>query len=50
MTHEEAQTVMLEWADLLAEDNYTIMVGHDSDGPVILIMAARQGNVLQWLL
>ncbi len=50
MTHDEAQLVMLEWADVLADDNYTIMVGFDSDGPVILIMAARQGNVMQWLL
>ena len=50
MTHEEAQLVILEWADILADDNYTIMVGFDSDGPIILIMAARQGNVLQWLL
>ena len=65
MTHEEAQAVMLEWADLLASDNdswfddpdrpdssanYTIMAGFDSDGPIVLIMAVRQGNVLQWLL
>ncbi len=65
MTHEEARAVMLEWADLLAADdsvwpddpdrpdpnaNYSIHVGFDSDGPIILIMAARQGNVLQWLL
>ncbi len=50
MTHEEAQAVMWEWADLLASDNYEIWVGFDSDGPIILIMAARQGNVLQWLL
>lgn len=50
MTHEEAQLVILEWADILADDNYTIWIGFDSDGPIILIMAARQGNVLQWLL
>ncbi len=65
MTHEEARAVMLEWADLLASDNdswfddpdrpnpsdnYSVMVGFDSDGPVILVMAVRQGNVLQWLL
>ena len=65
MTHKEAQTVMLEWADLLAvddslwpddpdrpdpSDNYPIAVGFDSDGPVILMKNRRQGNVLQWLL
>ena len=50
MSHEEAQTVILEWADVLADDNYEIWVGFDSDGPIILIMAERQGNVLQWLL
>ena len=65
MTHEEAQAVMLEWADLLASgdstwpddpdrpnpsDNYSVMVGFDSDGPVILMKNRRQGNVLQWLL
>ena len=48
MTHEEAQQIIAEWADILAADNYTIWVGFDSDGPIILIMAARQGNVLQW--
>ncbi len=50
MTHEEAQLVLLEWADVLADDNYEIWVGFDSEGPVILIKAERQGNVLQWLL
>jgi len=50
MTHAEAQALLFEWADILADDNYGIWVGFDSDGPVILIMAARQGNVLQWLL
>ena len=50
MTHVEAQQLLLEWADILADDNYGIWVGFDSDGPVILIKAARQGNVLQWLL
>ena len=65
MTYEEARQVIEEWADVLAVDkskwpdnpdrhdpgdNYTIWVGFDSDGPVILIKAARQGNVLQWLL
>ncbi len=29
---------------------YTIAVGFDSDGPVILMKNRRQGNVLQWLL
>ena len=66
MTHEEAQTVMLEWADVLGDDNYTIWAGFGSDGPLedsdrvqtvnrqldrsIIIVAARQGNVLQWSL
>ena len=50
MTHEEAQQVLLEWADILADDNYTIMAGFDSTGPIIIIVAARQDNVLRWLL
>lgn len=50
MSHAEAIGFMLTWADLLADDNYTVLVGFDSDGPVILVKAARQGNVLQWLL
>ena len=50
ITNEEATKVLAEWADLLADDNYTIRAGFDSDGPVIIILAARQGNVLQWLL
>ncbi len=50
MTHAEATRILLEWADLLASDDVEILVGVDSDGPVILIVAARQGNVLQWLL
>ncbi len=50
MTHEEAQAVLLEWADVLADDNYEVWAGLDSDGPILLIMAVRQGNVLQWLL
>ncbi len=49
-THEEIQAAMLEWADVLEDDNYTVMVGFDSDGPIILIKAKRQGNVLQWCL
>ena len=35
---------------LLADDNVEIWVGFDSDGPIILIMATEQGNVLEWLL
>ena len=50
MTHDEATAFILEWADLLVDDNYTIRAGFDSDGPIIIIVAARQGNVLQWLL
>jgi len=50
MTHEEAQQIIKEWADILAADNYTVWVGFDSEGPLILIMAKRQGNVLQWSL
>ena len=50
MTHEEAQQIILEWADVLAGDDISIVVGFDSDGPIILIMATRQGNVLQWFL
>ena len=50
MTHEEATQILLKWADILANDNYTIQDGFDSTGPVILIVAAQQGNVLQWLL
>ncbi len=50
MTHEEAQQIIEEWAAILADDNFTIVVGFDSEGPIILIMAERQGNVLQWSL
>ena len=50
MTHEEATELLLEWIDKLADDNYTIHTGFDSEGPIIIILAARQGNVLQWLL
>lgn len=50
MTHEEAQAVLLEWADVLADDNYEIWAGFDSEGSIILITAERQGNVLQWCL
>ena len=50
MTHAEAQQIMEEWADILADDNYTVVAGFDSEGPLILIMAQRQGNVLQWSL
>ena len=50
MTHEEATKVLAEWADMLEDDNYTIRAGFDSEGPIIIIVAAAQGNVLQWLL
>jgi hypothetical protein len=65
MTHAEAQQILLEWADVLTvdrsawpddpdrpdpTDNYTVMAGFDSEGPIILMVAARQGNVLQWCL
>ncbi len=47
---DEERRVMLEWADILADANYTVVAGQDSDGPVVLVLAAEQGNVLQWLL
>jgi len=50
VSFDEAQRVMLEWADLLADPNYSVVAGQDSDGPVVLVLAAEQGNVLQWLL
>ena len=50
MTHAEAQQIIEEWAAVLAGDDITLVVGFDSEGPIILIKAERQGNVLQWSL
>jgi len=50
MTHEEATELLADWVDRLADDNYTIRAGFDSEGPIIIIVAVVQGNVLQWLL
>ena len=50
MTHAEATSIMAKREALLADDNVEIWVGFDSDGPIILIMATEQGNVLEWLL
>jgi hypothetical protein len=41
MSHEEASEHLADWVDILASDNYSLLVGFD---------AVEQGNVLQWLL
>jgi hypothetical protein len=50
MTDVQIADLLATWADVLADDNYTIQVGWDSDGPVIVMVAAEQGNIFRWLL
>ena len=45
MTHEEAQLVMLEWADDLADTSYKLWGGVDETGPILFEEAAEM-NVL----
>lgn len=35
MTHEEAQQILEEWADELADDSYKLWGGFDLTGPIV---------------
>ena len=50
MTDTQARVLFEGWADVLAGANYEVWFGFDSDGPILIMEAVEQGNVLRWLL